>query len=183
MSVGKASKVPLETLRLSLWMPARLQDGASDPTTSPHHNRAPAVARRLLKCRRIAARSMRRDGYFDQEDVHPPGGTVEPFNNPGLLCICREVDGRRDRPDRVTSSGARARFTVRRLRKVPGGTPTDSNSDRTHDDVNGNGRIDFADVVWLFTNLSAQFFSAFTFTPRSSPLIFFRRQGSASRPP
>ena len=29
----------------------------------------------------------------------------------------------------------------------------DTDADGLYDDVNGNGRIDFADVVWLFTHL------------------------------
>ena len=38
---------------------------------------------------------------------------------------------------------------------VPPSTPppTDTNGDGLYDDVNGNGRIDFADVVWLFNHL------------------------------
>jgi hypothetical protein len=33
------------------------------------------------------------------------------------------------------------------------GLPTDPDGDGLYGDVNGNGRIDFADVVWLFTTL------------------------------
>ena len=38
---------------------------------------------------------------------------------------------------------------------VPGGTgvPTDPDADRKDDDVNGNGRKDFADVVLYFTQM------------------------------
>ena len=38
---------------------------------------------------------------------------------------------------------------------VQGGTgvPTDIDGDGKNDDVEGNGRIDFADVVWLFNHL------------------------------
>ena len=39
---------------------------------------------------------------------------------------------------------------------VPGGinTPTDTDSDRLYDDVNGNGRTDFADVVLFFNQMT-----------------------------
>ena len=39
---------------------------------------------------------------------------------------------------------------------VPGGasTPTDTNGDGKYDDVNGNGRKDFADVVLYFNQMS-----------------------------
>ena len=38
---------------------------------------------------------------------------------------------------------------------IQGGTgvPTDPDTDGKYDDVKGNGRIDFADVVWLFNHL------------------------------
>ena len=41
------------------------------------------------------------------------------------------------------------------LLAVPGGSglPADTNTDGKYDDVNGNGRKDFADVVWLFNHL------------------------------
>ncbi|WP_440950689.1 dockerin type I domain-containing protein [Methanosphaerula subterraneus] len=31
--------------------------------------------------------------------------------------------------------------------------PTDTNGDRLYDDVNGNGHIDFSDVVLFFNNM------------------------------
>ncbi len=31
--------------------------------------------------------------------------------------------------------------------------PTDPNADGLSEEINSNGRIDFADVVWLFNNL------------------------------
>ena len=39
---------------------------------------------------------------------------------------------------------------------VPGGmgVPTDTNTDRLYDDVNGNGRRDFADVVLFFNQMT-----------------------------
>ena len=42
------------------------------------------------------------------------------------------------------------------LQVVPGGTaaPTDTNGDGKYDDINGNGRTDFADVVLFFTQMS-----------------------------
>ena len=38
---------------------------------------------------------------------------------------------------------------------IPGATspPTDTDGDGILDDLNGNGRRDFADVVWLFNRL------------------------------
>ncbi len=79
------------------------------------------------------------------------------------------------------SSAARVWYvTVTAVRAVPPGAslPMDTNIDRRHDHVNGNRRMDFADVVWLFNHLYRPRLSLF---PVGSPS--FGPTASAADPP
>ena len=55
---------------------------------------------------------------------------------------------------------------------IPGGvnTPRDTDSDRLYDDVNGNGRPDFADVVLYFNQM--------TWIAANEPLTAFDYNGN-----
>jgi PKD repeat protein len=70
---------------------------------------------------------------------------------PGSAFEAVDVSSLMDDPD-----SGRVRPAAPSVAAVPGGTdlPTDTDADGLYDDVNGNGRPDFADVVLFFTQMS-----------------------------
>ncbi len=100
--------------------------------------------------------STRYDGYFDQADIYSPGRWFGPSTVPNSCSYAGGSTGVGIDRIELTSTGVRARFAVRSVLTVPGGTarPTDTDSDGLVDDVNGNNRADFADVVLYFNQMA-----------------------------
>lgn len=96
------------------------------------------------------------DGNFDLADLYTAGSSLGPSTVPSSANYAGEATGVTVRPLALTATIARVGIgTVGGPARVPGGVslPGDLDGDGQYEDVNGNGRTDFADVVLLFNQL------------------------------
>lgn len=96
------------------------------------------------------------DGNFDLDDLYGTGSVFSPSSQPGSTSYQGATTGVNVRSLSQTSVSGRVSIgTVTRPVPVQPSviSPTDPNDDGRYEDVNGNGRRDFADVVLLFNEL------------------------------
>ncbi len=97
------------------------------------------------------------DGNFDPGDLYTTGSVLGASTLPGSANYAGAATGVTVRALSQTSASGRVSIgTVAGPAPVQPSTlsPTDPNGDGRYEDVNGNGRADFADVVLLFNELT-----------------------------